>query len=82
MHEEGTSCPQPCPSECERPCVLPPATSLTTVRHGLAKERSDGRAYQGVLEDWDTRGVVLRHTKDMVSLTASRVEDVPSEPMM
>jgi len=26
--------------------------------------------------------VVLRHTKDLVSLTASRVEDVPSEPMM
>jgi hypothetical protein len=36
----------------------------------------------GVLEDWDQRGVVLRHTEDMVSLTASRVEDVPSEPMM
>jgi hypothetical protein len=36
----------------------------------------------GVLEDWDRRGVVLRHTEDMVSLTASRVEDVPSEPMM
>jgi hypothetical protein len=32
----------------------------------------------GVLEDWDRRGVVLRHTEDMVSLTASRVEDVPS----
>ena len=28
----------------------------------------------GVLEDWDQRGVVR--------LTASRVEDVPSEPMM
>jgi hypothetical protein len=36
----------------------------------------------GILEDWDSRGVVLRHTEDMVSLTASRVEDVPSEPMM
>jgi hypothetical protein len=36
----------------------------------------------GVLEDWDQRGVVLRHTEDMVRLTASRVEDVPSEPMM
>jgi hypothetical protein len=36
----------------------------------------------GVLEDWDRRGVVLRHTEDMVRLTASRVEDVPSEPMM
>jgi hypothetical protein len=36
----------------------------------------------GILEDWDSRGVVLRHTQDMVSLTASRVEDVPSEPMM
>jgi hypothetical protein len=36
----------------------------------------------GVLEDWDSRGVVLRHTEDMVRLTASRVEDVPSEPMM
>jgi hypothetical protein len=36
----------------------------------------------GVLVDWDARGVVLRHTEDMVRLTASRVEDVPSEPMM
>jgi hypothetical protein len=36
----------------------------------------------GVLEDWDRRGVVLRHTEEMVSLTASRVENVPSEPMM
>jgi len=36
----------------------------------------------GVLEDWDRRGVMLRHTEDMVRLTASRVEDVPSEPMM
>ncbi len=36
----------------------------------------------GVLEDWDTRGVVLRHTEDMVRLTSSRVEDVPSDPMM
>ena len=36
----------------------------------------------GVLVDWDRRGVVLRHTEDMVNLTASRVEDVPSEPMM
>ena len=36
----------------------------------------------GILEDWDRRGVVLRHTEDMVSLTASRVENVPSEPMM
>jgi hypothetical protein len=36
----------------------------------------------GVLVDWDRRGVVLRHTEEMVSLTASRVEDVPSEPMM
>ena len=36
----------------------------------------------GILEDWDSRGVVLRHTEDMVRLTASRVEDVPSEPMM
>jgi hypothetical protein len=26
--------------------------------------------------------VVLRHTEDMVSLTASRVGDVPTEPMM
>ena len=34
------------------------------------------------VEDWDRRGVVLRHTEDMVSLTASRVENVPSEPMM
>jgi hypothetical protein len=36
----------------------------------------------GILEDWDSRGVVLRHTEDMVRLTASRVEDVPSEPRM
>jgi len=36
----------------------------------------------GVLEDWDARGVVLRHTEDMVRLTASRVENVPSDPMM
>jgi hypothetical protein len=36
----------------------------------------------GILEDFDARGVVLRHTEDMVRLTASRVEDVPSEPMM
>ena len=36
----------------------------------------------GVLVDWDARGVVLRHTEDMVSLTASRVENVPFEPMM
>ena len=36
----------------------------------------------GVLVDWDARGVVLRHTEEMVGLTASRVEDVPSEPMM
>jgi hypothetical protein len=36
----------------------------------------------GVLVDWDRRGVVLRHTEDMVSLTASRVGDVPTEPMM
>ena len=36
----------------------------------------------GILEDWDQRGVVLRHTEDMVRLTASRVEDVPSEPRM
>jgi hypothetical protein len=36
----------------------------------------------GVLVDWDSRGVVLRHTEEMVGLTASRVEDVPSEPMM
>jgi hypothetical protein len=36
----------------------------------------------GVLVDWDSRGVVLRHTDEMVGLTASRVEDVPSEPMM
>src|ERR671917_680236 len=36
----------------------------------------------GVLEDWDSRGVVLRHTEEMVRLTASRVEDVPSDPMM
>jgi hypothetical protein len=36
----------------------------------------------GVLVDWDRRGVVLRHTEDMVSLTASRVENLPSEPMM
>ena len=35
-----------------------------------------------ILEDWDRRGVVLRHTEAMVSLTASRVENVPSEPMM
>jgi hypothetical protein len=26
--------------------------------------------------------VVLRHTEEMVRLTASRVEDVPSDPMM
>ena len=26
--------------------------------------------------------MVLRHTEDMVRLTASRVENVPSEPMM
>jgi hypothetical protein len=26
--------------------------------------------------------VVLRHTEDMIRLTASRVENVPSEPMM
>ena len=36
----------------------------------------------GVLVDWDSRGVVLRHTEDMGRLTASHVEDVPSEPMM
>jgi hypothetical protein len=36
----------------------------------------------GILEDWDSRGVVLRHTEAMVRLTASRVEDVPSEPRM
>ena len=37
----------------------------------------------GILEDWDARGgVVLRHTEDMARLTASRVEDVPSEPRM
>ena len=36
----------------------------------------------GVLVDWDRRGVVLRHTEEMARLTASRVEDVPSEPMM
>ncbi len=36
----------------------------------------------GILEDWDARGVVLRHTEEMVRLTASRVEEVPSEPMM
>ena len=36
----------------------------------------------GILEDWDSRGVVLRHTEEMVVLTASRVEDVPSEPRM
>jgi hypothetical protein len=36
----------------------------------------------GILEDFDARGVVLRHTEDMVRLTASRVEDVPSEPRM
>jgi hypothetical protein len=36
----------------------------------------------GILVDWDSRGVVLRHTEEMVGLTASRVEDVPSEPMM
>jgi hypothetical protein len=36
----------------------------------------------GVLEDSDARGMVLRHTEDMVRLTASHVEDVPSEPMM
>ena len=36
----------------------------------------------GVLVDWDTRGVVLRHTEDMVGQTASRVEEVPSEPIM
>jgi len=36
----------------------------------------------GILEDWDSRGVVLRHTEDMVRLTASRVEAVPSEPRM
>ncbi|HLL56591.1 MAG TPA: hypothetical protein VK359_01575 [Rubrobacteraceae bacterium] len=36
----------------------------------------------GILEDWDSRGVVLRHTEEMVGLTASRVEDVPSEPRM
>ncbi len=26
--------------------------------------------------------MVLRHTEDMVRLTASRIENVPSEPMM
>ena len=36
----------------------------------------------GVLEDWDARGVVLRHTEDMARLTASRVEDAPSDPMI
>ena len=36
----------------------------------------------GVLEDFDARGVVLRHTEDMVRLTASRVEELPSKPMM
>jgi hypothetical protein len=36
----------------------------------------------GELVDWDARGVVLRHTEDMVRLTGSRVEDVPTDPMM
>ena len=36
----------------------------------------------GVLVDWDQRGVVLRHTEEMVRLTGSRVEEMPSEPMM
>ena len=37
----------------------------------------------GVLEDWDARGVVLRHTEDMVrSGAASRGGDGPSDPMM
>jgi hypothetical protein len=36
----------------------------------------------GILEDWDARGVVLRHTEDMVRLTASRVEEVSSEARM
>jgi hypothetical protein len=36
----------------------------------------------GVLEDWDARGVVLRHTEEMVRLTASRGGDGPSDPMM
>jgi hypothetical protein len=35
----------------------------------------------GVLEDWDARGVVLRHTEDMVrSGAASRGGDGPSGP--
>jgi hypothetical protein len=36
----------------------------------------------GILEDWDARGVVLRRTEEMVRLTASRVEEVPSEARM
>ena len=49
-------------------------------RHGLQGRpgvRTRGLDLFGVLEDWDRRGVVLRHTEDMVSLTASRVENVP-----
>ena len=42
----------------------------------------DSDPLYGILEDWDSRGVVLRHTEEMVGLTASRVEDVPSEPRM
>jgi hypothetical protein len=29
----------------------------------------------GVLEDWDQRGVVLRHTEDMVRLTDSELHE-------
>jgi hypothetical protein len=37
----------------------------------------------GVLEDWDERGVVLRHTEDMVRISQSRGDaGAPQDPMM
>ena len=36
----------------------------------------------GVLVDWDARGVVLRHTEEMVRLSASRGGEGPSEARM
>jgi hypothetical protein len=36
----------------------------------------------GVLEDWDERGVVLRHTEDMARFAASRGGNGPTDPMM
>ncbi len=37
----------------------------------------------GVLEDWDERGVVLRHTEDLVRFSQSQGdEEAPQAPMM